>query len=320
MPVCYVALSDRVLAVRDDWLATESLTGTSPACLAVHPDNPARALCGTDDGLHETADGGATWTEVRTFEGFSVTAVAYGADGTAWAGTEPSHVYRRRGDEPWTECPGFRDLGSRRDWSFPPRPDTHHVRWLEPDATDPERVYVAVEAGALVHTPDGGETWEDRAPDGPRDAHEVATHPDAPERVYAAAGDGYAESANANRSWEWLESGLDRTYCWSVAVDPGDPDRRVVAAAAGPDAAHRNGGAAVFTRDDGDWERASGLPAAGDLLAPALAAVDDEQFLAATNRGLYESTDGGASWSTRPVSWPSDADTRVRGLAVAPDE
>jgi len=83
---------------------------------------------------------------------------------------------------------------SSRTWSFPPRPDTHHVRWIEPSRTHPGEVFVAIEAGALVRTRDGGQTWLDRAPGGPIDTHTAATHLLAPNRVYSAAGMGISRA------------------------------------------------------------------------------------------------------------------------------
>jgi hypothetical protein len=46
-------------------------------------------------------------------------------------------------------------LPSSASWSFPPRPWTHHVRWIEPDANNLDYVFVAIEAGALVQSHDG---------------------------------------------------------------------------------------------------------------------------------------------------------------------
>jgi len=52
------------------------------------------------------------------------------------------------------------------------------------------RVFVAIEAGALVRTFDGGRIWRDRVRGGPYDTHTALTHPLAPGRIYSAAGDG----------------------------------------------------------------------------------------------------------------------------------
>src|SRR5205085_1369558 len=40
-----------------------------------------------------------------------------------------------------------------------------------------DRVFVAIEAGALVRTFDGGRTWRDRVRGGPYDTHTAVTHP-----------------------------------------------------------------------------------------------------------------------------------------------
>ena len=45
-------------------------------------------------------------------------------------------------------------------WSFPPRPWTSHVRWIESDKNNPDYVFAAIEAGALVKSHDGGRTWK----------------------------------------------------------------------------------------------------------------------------------------------------------------
>jgi photosystem II stability/assembly factor-like uncharacterized protein len=64
-----------------------------------------------------------------------------------------------------------------------------------------DRLFVAIEAGALVRTFDGGRTWRDRVRGGPYDTHTAVTNPLAPGRIYSAAGDGYFESTDAGDSW-----------------------------------------------------------------------------------------------------------------------
>ncbi|MDF0682041.1 MAG: hypothetical protein P0116_13870 [Candidatus Nitrosocosmicus sp.] len=44
----------------------------------------------------------------------------------------------------------FNKLHSSSTWSFPPRPWTHHVRWIEPDVNNKDYIFVAIEAGALI--------------------------------------------------------------------------------------------------------------------------------------------------------------------------
>src|SRR5207302_3489364 len=94
------------------------------------------------------------------------------------------------GGDSWVDLAGLRALPSADTWSFPPRPQTHHVRWIEADVSVADRVFVAIEAGALLRTFDGGRTWRDRVRGGPYDAHTAMTHPPAPWRIYSAVATG----------------------------------------------------------------------------------------------------------------------------------
>src|SRR4029453_2645089 len=108
-----------------------------------------------------------------------------------WVGTEPSEVWLSAdGGTTWEQTSRLETLPSSSEWSFPPRPDTHHVRWIACHPLEPERLWVAIEAGALVSTIDGGRSWSDRVPGGPWDTHEPAIHQKSPDTLRVAAGDG----------------------------------------------------------------------------------------------------------------------------------
>ena len=140
-----------------------------------------------------------------------------------YAGTEPSAVFRSEDSgETWEDCGGLTALPSAVEWSFPPRPETHHVRWIEADPHVQGRLFVAVEAGALIRSNDSGNTWQDRTTHGPKDSHQLAIHLSAPGRLYAAAGDGYFESRDGGDTWQRFEKGLEHRYLWSIAVDSAD--------------------------------------------------------------------------------------------------
>ena len=316
MSTYFLALSDRLLVGDGEW--TERLAGHKLYCVAASERAPDRAFVGTvDAGLQRTTDGGETWRCVLD-EGDRVTSVTVSPHDpdVVWAGTEPSAVYRSAdGGESWTVCDGLTELDSASRWSYPPRPDTHHVRWIAVAPDDPDQLYVAIEAGAFLRSADGGETWIDH-PSGARwDTHTLAVHPDAPDRVYAAAGDGYALSTDRGETWNYPQDGLDRRYVWSVAVHPDDPDTVVVSAAAGSHAAHSTTGESAIYRTTGDeWTTAmDGIPGP-DGLARAELRRDDDGFLALTNRGLFRSADGTA-W--RLVgTWDAASDQIPNGLAV----
>ena len=328
------------------------LSGQRVDCLSVAgggPDadgaaDPPRVLAGTfDAGLFRSVDGGERFARAAAAtlgpEGAgpdAVTAVATSPHDPAVVliGTEPSRAYRSAdGGETAERLDGLTDLPSADEWSFPPRPDTHHVRWIEPCPADPERWLLGIEAGALAVTADGGATWTDRPEGARRDTHAMATHPDAPDRVYAAAGDGFAESDDRGDSWRVPDAGLDHGYVWGLAVDPGDADAALVSAAAGATAAHRRGEAYLYRYrrggEEGETERNADPPGG----AGAFERLDDRGFptgegtyravlasgraagevWALSNRGLFVTRDAGDSFEQVPVDLP---DRAARALAV----
>jgi photosystem II stability/assembly factor-like uncharacterized protein len=316
------------------WTIEEHLGGRSPECVAVDLRRPTQLYCGTArSGLLRSRDSGRSWEPVGPgIEHPMITAVAVGhpeqADGLGivYAGTEPSAVFcSNTGGDSWVDLAGLRALPSADTWSFPPRPHTHHVRWIEADARVSDRVFVAIEAGALVRTFDGGRTWRDRVRGGPYDTHTAATHPLAPGRIYSAAGDGYFESTDAGDSWRSPKDGLKHHYLVGVAVDPADPDTVIVSATDGPGSAYspRRAEAYVY-RNTGlkRWELAmSGLPEAKGTTVSRFASHAGEPgvIYAANNHGLFRSDDAGRSWKALDIPWPGpELENGVEALACLP--
>lgn len=325
MTTVYAAMRDAFLTIDpDEGRCVESLTDHDGVCVAASSDAPDRVLCGTADaGLHRSEDGGRSFERVgeATLGSEHVTSAAVSPHDPeeVWVGTEPSAVYRSLdGGDSWERREGITDLPSEPEWYFPPRPDTHHVRWIELDPHDPERLYVGIELGALIISDDAGETWRERPEGSRRDNHSLATHPEERGRVYSAAGDGYAESTDAGESWHHPQEGLDHRYCWSVAPDPGDPDTVLVSSASGARTAHTAGSAEsyVYRKRDGRWERLDELPTGEGVLRAELESAGSEEFYAANNRGLFRSTDAGGAWERIDVDWDAYTKRAPWGLAV----
>lgn len=331
---CYAALDDRVLVVTGEREQNrggvsavdceQRLVGTTLECVAASPAAPDQVFVGTvESGLLRSTDGGHSWETVGTFDDrvTAVTVSPHDPD-VIWTGTEPSAVYRSTdGGNTWEQRPGLTALPSAERWSFPPRPHTHHVRWIAVDPGEPDCLYVAIEAGAFVRSTDAGATWEDHPAGARRDNHTLATHPDAPGRVYTAAGDGYAESTDRGSTWQEHQDGLDHRYVWGLAVDPGDPDTVVASAASGARAAHtpERAAAYVYRKADDSWEPAmDGLPdPTGTVRAVLAGGTTAGEFFALNNRGLYRSVDAGASWDDVAVPWQDVYREQAgRGLAV----
>jgi hypothetical protein len=237
--------------------------------------------------------------------------------GVVYAGTEPSALFRSEdGGETWRELKTLKELPSAPTWSFPPRPYTSHVRYIVPDPSAEGRLYVAIEAGALVRSFDGGENWEDHKFLAPIDSHTLAIHSLAPGRIYAAAGDGffkagtgYAESLDGGESWFRPDEGLRHHYLWGLAIDPVEPDTILVSASVSPERAHipNNAESRIYRKEgSGAWREVNeGLPEPEGTVAPVLASntAEPHVFYSLTNKGLYQSSDAGLSWQKLEVPW-----------------
>ena len=289
------------------------ISGIGAQRLAIDPRDPARIYVGSfDDGLYASRDGGRTWrNDGQGLADRRVMSVAVSPShqvsgiSVVYAGTEPSNLYRSTdAGEHWEPLPALRDIPSEPQWSFPPRPWTHHVSTIALHPTDPSWLAVGIELGGVMRSNDGGTSWFDHNPEAHSDAHQLLTHPLAPDRLYEAAGQGIARSENLGDSWSRPEDGLDRHYAWAEAIDPADPDLWYVSVSRGPFAAHGGGdGQAHLWRSRGNGWVA--VDTWGDLaqlrrMPYALATVPGQPgtLLAALRGGtLMRSDDAGDSWS-----------------------
>jgi hypothetical protein len=178
-----------------------------------------------------------------------------------------------------------------------------------------------------VQSPDGGQTWEDRRPGGPFDTHTIALHPQAPDRLFIAAGDGYYESADGGATWQRPAEGLPYHYLWSIAVDPATADTVLVSASPSPwHAHHLNRGApaqaGIYRRTHGErWRPATrGLPGEEGTVVPLLGSHRAEPGVvyALSNQGVYRSADMGLSWEQLALPWLAAYRTQhQQALAIA---
>src|SRR5688500_1871996 len=176
MPIL-IATREEVLVVEpslgtvargDPAAATRGRDAALPTCLAADPSHAGRAWCGTSNGVLRSEDAGMSWVGAG-LEGEEITAIAASPNergeggAVVYAGTEPSAVHvSADGGGSWRRSEGLLDLPSSSTWSFPPKPQTHHVRWIACDPATPGRLYVAIEAGPPVSSPAGGAPWRAR--------------------------------------------------------------------------------------------------------------------------------------------------------------
>ena len=284
----------RLQRANGSWVGAPLLEDTGAQCVAI---KERRVLVGTRDrGVFVSADAGTSWEQADLPERSVFSVAISDADGALYAGTEPSRLFVSRDGGRWSELEALQKIPSRGNWSFPPRPWTHHVRWIAPDPRHGERLLVGIELGGLMYSGDAGETFSDHRPGAKRDVHSLTWHPSLQGRVYQAAGDGAAWSRDGGLTWEAVDAGRDLPYCWAVAVDPSDPDSWYVSAASGPRAAHsgRDAHGRLYRWSGTGW---TPLALPDNTMPYALAASDDELIAGMADGRIIHSGDRGQSWT-----------------------
>ena len=231
---------------------------------------------------------------------------------TLYVGTEPPMVYvSSDGGETFEACAEVDNLPSRPNWTFFHEPfHAGHVHGIAVHPARPERIFAGVEHGALIYSPDGGQTWREALVG--QDLHRVAVDPTDPDRVFAATGSGLYLSEDAGQEWT-LIGDLRGLYLHAIVFDPDDPRRMYVYA--------DREGTPIYRSDDGgdSWESVGGdLPAASPADTLRLYPGDSETLLYAGDVGedgsrLFVSTDAGQHWERIDEPLP-----KVWRLAVAP--
>jgi photosystem II stability/assembly factor-like uncharacterized protein len=171
-------------------------------------------------------------------------------------------------------------------------------------------------SGAWI-SPDGGESWR-RVGHGLWNESRVyglAAHPREPRIVFAGADDGIYRSEDGGRSFEHLDSPMNKMDVWKIAFDPSDPD--TMFAGTRP--------AALFRSTDGgrQWRqlRVDMVEECPNVGVPRITALtvdpSDRRIVWAGVEvdGVRRSLDGGETW-TRIQGGLDDPD--IHDVAVRP--
>lgn len=255
--------------------------GVMRAPVVADVDDPRRLYTGTTKaGFFISEDGGATWRESNNGIVFKElwSIAQHPVTKRIWIGTSPADIfYSDDRGESWHECDKLLTLRSTREWHGPVPPHVARMKCLALDATDPEKVYGAIEEGWCVRSFDGGRTWENLSEGTDHDSHTIYVMPDDPSTIISTGGKGVFRSTD--RGTTWVESRGLEDYLYTpayIVFNPSNPkDLLTTTTATGP----------------GGWNRPEG---------PGLA--------------FARSSDQGVSWTVLPESVPAGFRPVPRGL------
>ena len=161
-------------------------------------------------------------------------------DGLMYCGVGPAALFRSEdGGEVWSEMPSLRNHPTAERW-FPGNGGLI-VHSIVLDPVDVDRMWVAISAGGVFGTQDGGETWQpmnmnlkniifkydpnvEQYPEvGQCIHHLVHAAGDSP-RLYAQSHWGTYRSDDGARTWVEITDGLPSDFGLVVAAHPHNPD------------------------------------------------------------------------------------------------
>ena len=298
------------------WKVETTLLGTQVACLAAGPRSVYAGL--RSGGLLRSDDLGRSW-QPAGLENIPLRALAVSPHNpdVLYAGAKPVGLYvSRDAGASWDELPALRR--ARRWYWFSPAefPFSPYVQALAVSPKDPDSILAGIEAGAVLHSLDGGRTWSPHRKGALRDCHTLTFHNAHGAWVYEAGGSGagISFSTDGGRTWLQPKQGLPPLYGWAVAADSGSPEVYYFSASTafpskGVPQAHIDGDARAHIyrkRGEAPWERlAGGLPQPLDYMAYALLTDPDEPgalYAGLSSGDVWCSADHGDRWERLPFS------------------
>ncbi len=152
-----------------------------------------------------------------------------------YCGVEPAALFESRDNgENWSMVRGLFDHPHRPRWMPGNGGLALHSVVLDP--ADKQRMYVAISAGGVYRTIDGGATWTaqnrglramfrpDKFPEFGQCVHKIAMHPARPERLFLQNHWGLYRSDDGAESWMDVADGVPSDFGFPVLMHPKNPD------------------------------------------------------------------------------------------------
>ncbi|MGC2477263.1 MAG: hypothetical protein WA485_23195, partial [Candidatus Sulfotelmatobacter sp.] len=152
-----------------------------------------------------------------------------------YCGVEPAALFETRdAGETWSLIRGLFDHPHRPRWMAGNGGLALHSIVLDP--ANKQRMYVAISAGGVYRTEDGGATWTaqnkgisalfmpDKYPEFGQCVHKIAMHPARPERLFLQNHRGIYRSDNCAGNWTDIANGVPSDFGFPVVMHPHNPD------------------------------------------------------------------------------------------------
>jgi serine/threonine protein kinase len=152
-----------------------------------------------------------------------------------YCGVEPAALFESRDSgQTWTLVRGLFDHPHRPRWVPGNGGLALHTILLDP--ADNQRMYVAISAGGVYRTSDGGRTWTaqnrgirviflpDKYPEFGQCVHKIAMHPGRPDRLFLQNHWGLYRSDNYAEDWKDIANGVPSDFGFAMTMHPNNPD------------------------------------------------------------------------------------------------
>jgi tRNA A-37 threonylcarbamoyl transferase component Bud32/photosystem II stability/assembly factor-like uncharacterized protein len=242
-----------------------------------------------------------------------------------YCGVEPAALYESRDDgRTWSLVRGLFDHPHRPRWM--PGMGGLSLHTILPDPDDPDRMFVAISAGGVYATEDGGRTWHarnrgirvvympEKYPEFGQCVHKLVMHPSRPERLFLQNHWGLYRSDDRGESWHDIAHGVPSDFGFAMLAHPHNPDCVYILPVESDEfRCTPEGRLRVYrTRNAGaSWEPLTrGLPQKGayeTVLRDSLAAdsLQPAGIYFGTRSGqLYGSADEGKTWTRLAAGLP----------------